>query len=209
MQLISTLDLKKSEYLSKDRFISYHHQLRLMFGLGNQVKNVLEIGVFNSLFTDILKKVGYNVTTADIDPNLQPDILLDLTSDFSLPKNFDAIVLFQVLEHLPYEKSEEALRKLAQFTNRYIVISIPYCAKFLGIQMRYSYVRRVRYFLFDIPKFWSVKPTCDQHYWEMGLKGYPKKRIVNSIKQAGLKVKSEFVDPSHPYHYFFVLEKDS
>lgn len=209
MQLITSLDLKKSEYLSKDRFISYHHQLRLMFNLGNQVKNILEIGIFNSLFTDMLKRNGYNVTTADIDPNLKPDIILDLTTDFDLPKNkFDAIALFQVLEHLPYEESEQALKKLAEATKKFLVISIPHHSQFFALQMRYSYKARSRYLLIKVPKFWTKQPLCNEHYWEMGLKGYPKQRILNSISQAGLTVKQEFLDPVHPYHYFFVLEKN-
>ncbi len=208
MELISSLDIKKSEYLSKDRFVSFHHQLRLIFSLGNQVKSILEIGIFNSMFTDILRMSKYKVTTADVDPNLQADILLDLASDFSLPTDeFDAIVLFQVLEHLPYELSEKALKKLAEATNKFIVISIPYNAQFLGMQLRFSYKHRSRYFFMGLPKFWETIPICDQHYWEMGMKGYPKKRILNSISKAGLKVNQEFLDPTHPYHYFFVLEK--
>ncbi|QFS47612.1 methyltransferase domain-containing protein [Nostoc sphaeroides CCNUC1] len=42
----------------------------------------------------------------------------------------------------------------------------------------------------------------------MGLKGYPKKRILNSVANAGLTVKQEFIDPTYPYHYFLVLEKN-
>lgn len=210
MQLISSLNLRNSEYLSKDRLISYHHQLRLIFTLGSQVKDILEIGIFNSLLTDLLKRNGYNVTTADIDPNLEPDIILDLTTDFSTLKDkFDAIVLFQVLEHLPYEQSEEALKKLALITKRFLVISIPYNAKFLALQIKYSYVHRSRYLLLNLPKFWSSKPVCNEHYWEMGLKGYPKKRILDSVAKAGLTIKQEFTDPIHPYHYFLVLEKNN
>ncbi|MEH1839252.1 MAG: hypothetical protein V7L20_10885 [Nostoc sp.] len=55
MQLITSLDIRNAKYLSKNRLISYHHQLRLIFSLGNQVKNVLEIRIFNSLLTNILK----------------------------------------------------------------------------------------------------------------------------------------------------------
>jgi hypothetical protein len=207
MQLITSLNIKSADYLSKDRFISYHHQSRLIFSLGNQVKSILEIGIFNSFFTDILTKIGYEVTTADVDPNLKPDILLDLTSDFSLPSNkFDVIALFQVLEHLPYEQAEKALKKLAQATKKYILISIPYNTQFLGIQLRFSYKYRARYFFGGLPKFWSTEPICNQHYWEMGLKGYPRQKILDSITSAGLKVKHEFLDQVHPYHYFFILE---
>lgn len=207
MQLISSLNIKQAEYLSKDRFISYHHQSRLISSLGSKVKSILEIGIYNSFFTDILTKIGYEVTTADVDPNLKPDILLDLASDFSLPSNkFDAIVLFQVLEHLPYEQAEQALKRLAQTTKKYIIISIPYNTLFFGIQLRFSYKYRARYLRIGLAKFWSTEPICDQHYWEMGLKGYPRQRILDSITSAGLKVKHEFLDQVHPYHYFFILE---
>ncbi|MEH2254069.1 class I SAM-dependent methyltransferase [Nostoc sp.] len=208
MQLITSLDIRNSEYLSKNRLISYHHQLRLIFSLGNQVKNVLEIGIFNSLLTDLLKNNGYNVTTADVDPNLKPEIILDLTTDFSLPKDkFDAIVLFQVLEHLPYPESEQALKKLGIATKKFLVISIPYCTQYLALEIKTSFSGRSRHLLLNLPKFWSTKPCCDEHYWEMGLKGYPKKRILNSVAKAGLTVKQEFIDPTYLYHYFLVLEK--
>lgn len=210
MQLITSLNLRKSEYLSKDRFISYHHQLRLIFSLGNKVNNILEIGIYNSFLTDILKRNGYEVTTADIDPNLNPDITLDLATDFSLPKDkFDAIVLFQVLEHLPYEQSELALKKLAEATNKYLVISLPYNSTYLALQFRISEVPRSRYLFLKIPKFWSKTPISNQHYWEVGLKDYPQKRILNSIANAGLTIKQEFIDPMNAYHYFLVLEKNN
>ncbi|YAF94785.1 MAG: class I SAM-dependent methyltransferase [Nodularia sp. CChRGM 3473] len=174
------------------------------------MKDVLEIGIFNSLFTDMLKRNGYNVTTADIDSNLKPDIILDLTNDFVLPKDeFDAIALFQVLEHLPYEQLEQALKKLREATKKFLVISLPYNTQFVALQIRFSYVYRSRYFSIKIPKFWSTKPISNQHYWEIGLKGYSKKRLFNSITNAGLTVKQEFIDPVHPYHYFLILQKNT
>jgi hypothetical protein len=181
-----------------------------LFSLGNEVKNVLEIGIFNSLLTEILRQSNYNVTTADIDPNLKPDIMLDLTEDFTLPKDkFDAIVLFQVLEHFPYEQSELALQKLATFTKKYLVISIPNTTQYLSLQIKTSFLLKARHLLWEIPKFWTTIPICDdEHYWEMGLKGYPKKRILESVAKAGLTIKEEYVDPTFPYHYFLVLEKN-
>lgn len=208
MQLITSLNIRNSEYLSRDRFISYHHQLRLIFNLGTQIKEILEVGIFNSLMTDLLKSKGYNVTTADIDRNLEPDIVLDLTSNFSIKKDkYDAIVLFQVLEHLPYEQSEQALKRLAQATKKYLIISLPYNSQYFAIQLKFSLAKRSRYLLFSLPTFWSSQPKTDEHFWEVGLKGYPKERIHNSVAKAGLTIKQEFTDPMHPYHYFLVLEK--
>lgn len=180
-----------------------------MFTLGKQVENVLEIGIFNSLFTEILKKSNYNVTTADVDANLKPDIILDLAQDFVLPQNtFDVIVLFQVLEHLPYQQSEIALQKLAAATKKFLLISIPYNTQYFTAQIKFSFINRPRYLFINIPKFWSRKPQCKQHYWEMGMKEYPKQRILESVAKAGLTIKQEFIDPSHPYHYFLVLQKN-
>jgi len=160
------------------------------------------------LLTEILKQNNYNVTTADIDPNLKPDIFLDLTADFTLPKDkFDVIVLFQVLEHFPYEKSELALQKLAAATKKYLVISIPNTTHYLSLEIKASLLFGSRNLVFKIPEFWSTKPICDEHYWEMGLKGYPKKRFLESVAKAGLTVKEEYVDPTFPYHYFLILEK--
>ena len=155
MQLITSLGLKNSEYFSKDRFISYYHQLRLISSLGNNVQNILEIGIFNSLLTDLLKRNGYNVTTADVDPNVKPELVLDLTTDFILPKDkFDAIVLFQVLEHLPYEQSEQALKKLAQATNKFLVISLPYNTQYLTVQIKSSlFLEKPKYLLLKVPQF--------------------------------------------------------
>lgn len=201
--------MSKEEYLTKSRLISYYNQKRIINSLGKDVKSILEIGIFNSLFSEILIKEGYQVTRADFDVNLEPDIILDLHKNFEITQNkFDAIVLFQVLEHISYDDFEKAVNKLAKATKKFVVISLPYNSEYFTVQFHFSFYRRPRNLLLQIPKFWSSKPlTPDEHYWEMGLKGYPKKRIITSLEQSGLKLRREYQDPLHPYHYFFVLEK--
>ncbi len=197
------------EYLTKLRLISYYNQKRIIQSLGKSVHKILEIGIFNSLFSEILLREGYEVVRADFDPNLKPDIILDLKSDFQIePNTFDAIVLFQVLEHIPYEYFERAVQKIAQATKKFVVISLPYNTAYFTLQFHFSFNQRPRSLLLQIPQFWSNQPyTPDEHCWEIGLKGYPKKRIVASLENAGLKLKREYQDPLYPYHYFFVLEK--
>ncbi|MGL4502832.1 MAG: class I SAM-dependent methyltransferase [Planktothrix sp.] len=198
------------EYLTKLRLISYYNQKRIIQSLGKSVHKILEIGIFNSLFSEILLREGYEVVRADFDPDLKPDIILDLKSDFKIePDTFDAIVLFQVLEHIPYEDFEAAIKKIAQATKKFVVISLPYNTLYFTLQFHFSFNQRPRSLLVQIPQFWSSKPyTPDEHCWEIGLKGYPKKRIVTSLENAGLKLKREYQDPLYPYHYFFVLEKN-
>lgn len=187
--------------------ISFYNQVRIVKALGKKVKSILEVGVLNSTFSDLLTGSGYEVTTADFQPELKPDIVLDLRNDFEIPKDkFDAIVLFQVLEHIPYEDFEKALGRLAEFTKKYVVISLPYYTEYFVMQVNLRQ-DRPRSLLLRIPRFWDSKPSCIYHCWEMGIKGYPKKRIVKSIAKANLKIKREFQDALNPYHYFFVLEK--
>lgn len=201
------------EYLNKNRMISLYNQKRMINSLGKNVETVLEIGILNSLLSNLLEKEGYQVTRADFDPALNPDILVDLTASFELPKNtFDAIVLFQVLEHIPYEDFERAIKKLAKTTKRFLVISLPYNSEYLSLNLYSSFNRdfRFRGILLQIPKFWTNKPLADdEHYWEIGLKDYPKQRIVRSLEEAGLNIRRQYRDKLAPYHYFFVLEKDS
>ncbi len=197
------------EYVSKDRMISFYNQKRLLRGLGRTVHHVLEIGIFQSFFSEILRREGYQVTTADNDPELHPDILLDLTQPFNLePDRYDAIVLFQVLEHIPYNHFETAIQRLAQCTKRYIVISLPYASWYFNLHLNSSLSPgRPRNLFLQIPHFWSHTPTLpDEHFWEIGLKDYPLRRIQTSLRAAGLRIRREFQDPLHPYHYFFVLE---
>lgn len=196
------------EYVSKERMISYYNQSRIIKGLGRQVKNILEIGIRNSLLSDLLTSSGYNVTTADVNPELKPDLVLDLTTGFEIPKDkFDAIVLFQVLEHIPYSDAEKALKKLAETTRKFVVISLPYETVYFTLRTKFSFTPVPRNALIQVPKFWISKPFGEEHEWEMGLKEYPKKRLLNSIQAAGFSIRREFQDALNPYHYFFVLEK--
>ncbi|MBD1895033.1 hypothetical protein [Coleofasciculus sp. FACHB-129] len=64
MTSINKSKISGEEYISKDRLISYYNQARLIRGLGQQVNNILEIGIFNSLFTEMLKRGGYNPHSA-------------------------------------------------------------------------------------------------------------------------------------------------
>ena len=199
---------QKEEYITRDRLTSYYNQARIIKSLGSQVNNILEIGIFNSLFTKIMALEGYQITTADYDAKLNPDLIIDLQTEFVIPHNqFDTIVLFQVLEHIPYDKFELALSKLAAATQKFLVISLPYYSNFFAINLKINTPSRPRHLLFQLPKFWETIPLSEQHYWEIGMKGYPMKKIIKSLQNTQLKLVRKYQDPYNPYHYFFVLEK--
>lgn len=198
------------EYISKSRMISYYNQVRVIQSLGKQVQSILEIGIFNNICSDLLRKNGYLVTTADFNKELNPDIILDLNSDFEIPQDkFDAIACFQVLEHIPYEASEKALKKLVDASRKYVVISLPYYSNFVCLRLTISWSWLPRHLMLQIPCFWKTEPKCPEHYWELGMKGYPKKRFLETLKKLDLHLKRDYQDPLNPYHWFFVIEKKS
>jgi len=97
-------------YDTKERFISYWHQIHEIISL--EPKKVLEVGIGNGFLTRYLREKGWDVTTLDIVSELKPDVA---GSVLSLPFGdtaFDVVTCFQVLEHLPYDDFTKALEEL-------------------------------------------------------------------------------------------------
>ena len=113
----------KPSYDTKKRFISYWHQITELIQL--KPSSILEIGIGNSLVSNYLKQRGYNVTTMDIDPCLNPDIVASIDRIPFTDESFDVVACFEVLEHLPYEKFTISLKELHRVSRRYVVLSLP------------------------------------------------------------------------------------
>ena len=56
--------------------------------------------------------------------------------------------------------------------------------------------------------FWRRRHRFDgQHYWEMGCRGYSRRRIRTAIAAAGLRIDREFRPPLSLFAYGFVLTR--
>ena len=196
-----------ADYLTPDRMISIQNQVRLIESRGEAARDILEIGVYQSLLPSLLPLKGYRVTTADYDPAYNPDLLLDLRGNFSIPTNqFDLIVLFQVLEHLPFNLFPSILKKIGTAARHEVIISLPYRCIYTAVHFRTHRHSKPKSLLLQIPKFWSNRIFTPDHHWEVGLKGYSRSRVEASIHEAGLAVMKRFQDPLNPYHLFYVLK---
>jgi len=100
----------KPSYDSKGRFISYWHQINELIKL--KPTSILEIGIGNGLVANYLKQRGYNLTTMDIDPRLNPDKVGSVTNIPFPDESFEVVACFEVLEHLPYEQFSKALSEI-------------------------------------------------------------------------------------------------
>lgn len=194
------------KYNNLERFSSYLSQIKTILSLNP--KKVLEIGVGNKITSNYLRTEGVQITTCDIDKNLNPDIVADIRE---LPFNeddFDLITAFEVLEHIPFSDVESALRQLHRISKKKVIISIPYVTFSIYAKFKLLPFIRSSYFMIRICEyFWHTYKWNGTHHWEMGTKGFSRKKIREVMKTCGFRIEKEFTPELNPYHYFFVLEK--
>ena len=194
------------KYDSKRRFLSYWHQIDEILSL--DPKSVLEIGVGNGFVAKYLRDHGLAVTTLDIDERLHPDVVGSVTKLPFEEASFELVMACEILEHIPYEQAKEGLKEIHRVSSRGAVISLPDATRTARIEFPIPKFGKVRK-LFVIPKFFphAHKITAHGHYWEIGKKGFPLKKVSDDIERAGFKIVKTYRVFENPYHRFFVLEK--
>jgi len=195
----------ENAYDSKERFISYWHQI-------NEITNcnphsVLEVGIGNGLTSYYLKQRGINSTTLDVDRRLHPDIsgsVLDLPFR---DKSFELVACFEVLEHIPYEELPQALNELRRVSQRHVIISLPDCNRVYSLYFQIPMLGTLKR-LVSLPRLRPPQHKFDgEHYWEIGKAGYPTQKILQDVKNAGFDIIKTYRVFEVPYHHFIVLNK--
>lgn len=195
----------RKEYDSKGRFVSYWHQIDEITVLEPDM--VLEIGIGNRFVANYLMQRGFNVTTMDIDEHLNPDKVGSVLSIPFSDKSFEVVACFEVLEHLPYDKLSKALSEIYRISNRYAIISLPDSTRAYRFDIQVPKIGELKK-LITIPRLKPPKHYFDgEHYWEIGAVGYPLRRILTEMQNAGYKIEKTYRVFEIPYHRFFVLAK--
>jgi ubiquinone/menaquinone biosynthesis C-methylase UbiE len=193
------------KYESKVRFISYWHQISEI--RQRQPKNILEVGIGSGFVSHYLRRQGLNVTTIDIDTRLQPDIVAGVAALPFKESSFPLVACFEVLEHLPYDQFIPALMELSRVSQQWVIISLPDATRAISFMLR-STGRPKWTKSIAVPHLRKREHQfVGEHFWEIGKKGYPFRRIKVNIEKAGLKLCSTYRLPEHLYHRFFILEK--
>ena len=193
------------EYDSKERFCSYWHQLNEIITLNPA--SVLEIGVGNGFLSRYLKRRGFNLHTLDLDTRLNPDVVGTVSSLPFRDNSFEAVVCYEVLEHLPFDQFLESAFELNRVTRAHAIISLPDASSFIRIvtppPMMTHFALQI-----PIPTLRKRPHVFDgEHFWEIGKAGYPLKRILDGLAQAGFTVLKTYRMRENPYHRFLVLRK--
>ena len=207
------VQVSKEHYLGKyddiRRFISYFYQIDLVRKL--HPETVLEIGIGNKTVANYLKQNGITIDTCDFDQNLNPDYTADIRDLPFADASYDVVMACEILEHLPFEDVEKALRELQRVSKKYVLVSIPYASGGFELLLKFPLLNKIikRPFLdlfFRVPYFFMGIEFAGQHYWEMGRKNYPRRKIQSTFGKYFTILKEVRPVLDH-YHHFFLLEK--
>lgn len=193
-------------YYHRARWASYYYQYQSIFNKG--CKTVLEIGPGGGITTMVLRQHGVKVTTLDVDPTIKPDVVGDVLK-LPFPDNsFDAVVGFEILEHLPFESFAAALSEMRRVSKEHVMISLPDHAKTLfqmTIKLPFMKEREVqiRVPARDNSRNWAPAG----HHWELGNRQYPFRKVSEQIRKADLTLEVTRVWNACPMTRFIFMKK--
>jgi hypothetical protein len=192
------------KYLSLPRWNSYWHQIAETIALNPQT--ILIVGVGDNIVGGILSKQGVKVYTFDFDSALQPDFCGDVRNIDRVLEgwHFDVILCCQVLEHLPYENFEDVLSRFKTLADN-VIISLPHACFRLKTALKLALLMKPLSFLAHILPFCRTYKFSGEHYWEIGYRGYPVRKIRKSMRKYFV-IRKEFSAKYNSYHLFFVLK---
>ena len=188
------------------RWISYFHQIELVRPFRGS--RVLEIGIGDKTPSNYLKRHGVDVTTCDIDADLEPDVLGDVRQLPFADRSFDCESAFEILEHIPWGDVDSALSELSRVSRSDVHVSVPCFGPALHLAVKLPRFRRLVNLLVRLPiPFLRIDlPAGGSHHWEIGRKHYPLKKIRAALKER-FHIDGESSPPLVPSHYFFTLRK--
>ena len=192
-------------YDTKERFISYWHQINEIIKLNP--KTVLEIGIGNGFVSKYLKERKVNILTIDIDKRLNPDVVGSVLNMPFSEELFDIVACYEVLEHLPFENFSKALFEIFRVSKSYAILSLPDASRVYRV---YLQIPKIGIFkrLIPLPRLKNPIHKFDgEHYWEIGKAGYPLSKIIKEIQTAGFRVEKTYRVFENPYHRFFILKR--
>ncbi|MGC9605503.1 MAG: class I SAM-dependent methyltransferase [Minisyncoccia bacterium] len=192
-------------YSQPERWVSYGSQLRTALDL--EPESVLEVGVGDKVFGSYIKNnTNISYKSVDIALDLAPDIVGDVLKLPCADRSFDVVCAFEVLEHVPFADLDRALGELDRVSRRHAVISLPHFGPPVRFLLKLPFLPYFRLaFKLPYPKEHAFN---GQHYWEMGKRGYPARKVREIIRRH-FQIRREFVPFGSPYHHFFVLDKRS
>lgn len=191
------------EGFSPLRIDSVMHQIREIALSGYE--NILEVGVGGNIVKHFLSSFpDIKHTSIDIAEDLNPDYIGSVTDMPFEDKMFDLTLCCQVLEHLPFDYFDMALKELKRVTKHIVILSLPDQRKRLGFSLC---LPKIQWKKWEYNyRFMPSKNKDRNHKWEIGIKGSSGREVEKRIKGAGFKIKYKYRLEKHSWHCFFILQ---
>ena len=203
--------LPKSDYFNDAYF-----DMRQLMAQAMQIKhihtlkprNMIEIGIGNGLTSTFIRNSGVEVVTADINPNLSPDICCPMSElvEKTDGRQFDLVVCCEVLEHMPVEQLEQNIKTLRALGAR-LFLTLPDFTRSFGLSflVKVPFLKACDCFLhLFLNKKIDLSKT--EHFWEVGSEARtPRRVIVSLLSQHYSSVRSGRIS-FQPNHIFFIAE---
>lgn len=190
------------KYVTKYRFASYWYQIKEV--MQSEPANVLEIGIGPNLVSAFLTQQNIRVVTMDRERHLNPQLSGTVLQLPLKEMSFDTVMCCQVLEHLPFQEFNNCLKELRRITNKKLILSLPDRTPALSLLVR---MPNLIFWDFMLIFPWAIRKHISdvkRHYWEIGERGYPYKRLIKEITSAGFSVDRTYRVPDYSYHRFFI-----
>ncbi len=193
-----------SSYNSKNRWVSYWHQISEALEISPS--NILVVGKGSGIVDNAIKQLSggeIKVVTLDIDKETAPDVVGDVTDLPFEDNSFDAAVCCQVLEHIPFDRFSTALSELRRVTKKRLVLSLPHKRK--SIKISYALPNLGEKTLILKNPFTKKRCTSKNHCWEIG-RGVSRRQTLLEIEKR-FEVEKEFLNEMSCEHRFFILKR--
>ena len=162
----------------------YWRQQKLMRDLVKAGDRVLEIGVGTGFTANYLRSKGVHVTTLDIDADKQPDVVANV-AEYGFPDHHDAILAFEVFEHLPYDDFPLLLARLATAARRHVFLSLPRNRRLVAsLNVKLPKVK-ARTFQWKVRRGEIVEPY---HVWELDHGGVTAESLEQELARHGFAI---------------------
>ena len=163
--------------LDLSNFVNAYYQYRDVLRF-EDCRRVLIVGPGQGLATEVLKWRGYAVTTLDIDPTFEPDVVGSV-HDMAMFRDgaFEAVIASHVLEHFAVTYLDRALAELARVAG-HALIYLPVAGRHVQARVQPGFKGIDMSLLFDVfnylhrPSGVDAKYCGGQHFWEVGMRGF-------------------------------------
>lgn len=189
-------------YATPGRWASYWHQIDEVLAL--TPATCLIVGKGDGTIEDALTRAGVLVTTVDIDPELEPDVVADVLDLPFDEGSFDVVLAAQVLEHLPFDSFSRALRELSRVTRGPAILSLPQTGHQIAVQIALPYLPALRLFAVLPARSRWRGVSRKGHHWAIGARNY-RRRGIEDVIRAFFVIERTYTVTAHPGHRFYVL----